>query len=507
MVDWGDTGRQLMLKENWRLLARLERLGDCAWIVVAFFVAYHARGALAFWDEVLRLGIPFEGAELAPVKDYFIVLIIGMVAYVLSLNALGAYGSMRLRSVGELFRISAASSLFVFFVLAAALFIFKIDLSRSFIGIFCATVAVCLALERIVVLKLLRFWRRRGVNFRNVIICGLGTQSLRLAREIAHRGELGVRVRAFVSLSDEPLSKDDVTHFQFLARSLAQLRAVRIIAGLDGLERALQKYSIDEVIFTDVVQVMPQVEEAVHLCADQGIETTIAADLFSIGLVKSGISYFGGLPLIHFQAPPGDRWELGVKRAVDALLSAAGLIVLSPLLLLIAGAILLTMGGPVIFIQKRMGLNGRIFDLYKFRSMRRGAEFEQASLAGMNEMSGPVFKMRNDPRVTRLGRVLRNFSLDELPQLWNVFKGDMSLVGPRPPLPGEVSLYERKDRRRLSMRPGMTCTWQVSGRNEIPDFDEWVRMDLEYIDNWSLWSDFAILLRTLPAVLSTRGAR
>jgi len=162
-------------------------------------------------------------------------------------------------------------------------------------------------------------------------------------------------------------------------------------------------------------------------------------------------------------------------------------------------------GGPIIFRQKRSGMNGRVFTLYKFRTMVPNAEALKASLEAKNEMDGPVFKIRNDPRVTRVGRILRKLSIDELPQLWNVLRGDMSIVGPRPPIPAEVERYERWQRRRLSMRPGITCIWQVSGRNNV-DFKRWMEMDLEYIDNWSLALDFKILLKTIPAVLSSRGA-
>ncbi|NMC63162.1 MAG: sugar transferase [SAR324 cluster bacterium] len=495
-----------MLKENWRFISRLERIVDGLLIVFAFFLAYYGRTALGFWDFVFDLGLPFEGPDLAPLKDYFIVLVIGLIAYAIALNALGAYSSMRLRSPWQLFRIALMSSLVVFFVLAASLFLLKINLSRSFIGLFCLLVAFGLAFSRMFVLRFLRFWRRRGVNYRNIIICGLGIQARRLAREIAQRPELGVRIRAFASLSQFHSSNEEVEDFRRMIRKHAKLKIVRVIVGLEGLERALRKYSIDEVIFTDVIDCMPQVEAAVHQCSDQGIETTIAADLFSIGLIKSGISYFGGMPLIHFQTPPGDRWELSLKRIFDILISGLLLLILSPLFLIIALAILFSMSAPIIFKQRRMGLNGRIFELYKFRSMRIGAEAEQTELAAQNEMNGPVFKIKDDPRVTNLGRFLRRFSLDELPQLWNVFKGEMSLVGPRPPLPEEVSLYERSDRRRLSMRPGMTCTWQVNGRNDIQNFEEWVRMDLDYIDNWSLWSDFIILFKTIPAVLLGKGA-
>jgi len=219
------------------------------------------------------------------------------------------------------------------------------------------------------------------------------------------------------------------------------------------------------------------------------------------------VSFFAGMPLIHFQTPPGDRWELAVKRMIDAVGAALALIVLSPLFLIISVLVKVTSDGLVFFKQKRVGLNGRLFSLYKFRSMYDHSEELLEKLKEKNEMCGPVFKMKDDPRVTPVGRMLRRFSLDELPQLLNVLRGDMSLVGPRPPVPGEVSEYMRKYRRRLSMRPGLTCTWQVSGRSNIKDFDSWVKLDLEYIDNWSLQRDFQIMFRTVPAVLFGVGAR
>ena len=194
------------------------------------------------------------------------------------------------------------------------------------------------------------------------------------------------------------------------------------------------------------------------------------------------------------------------KRAVDVLVSGVLLLLLAPAFALIALATRRDSPGPALFRQKRVGLNGREFTFYKFRSMRLGAEAELAALQAQNEMDGPVFKMAKDPRITSLGHFLRKTSLDELPQLWNVFCGEMSLVGPRPPLPAEVRLYEPWQRRRLSVVPGITCTWQVSGRNEI-DFEQWMRLDLAYIDRWSFWGDIGICLQTVPAVLFARGAR
>jgi exopolysaccharide biosynthesis polyprenyl glycosylphosphotransferase len=494
-----------MLKENWRFIARLERLGDLAIIVVSFVFAYYGRSSLLFWDQVFGWELPFQGEKLAPIKDYFIVLVVALFGYMMTLHGLGAYGSMRLSSAIRLFGQAFFSSAVVFVLLAASLFIFKIDLSRSFILLFCALVACLLGLERYLVVSLLRYWRRRGRNFRNVILCGVGDQAVRMAREINARPELGLCIRGFADLRDPDIHRERSA--EYFRRELSpKIRVGRIILGTEGLARALREYAIDEIVFTDIVEVMPQVEEMVLICAEQGVRTTIAADLFSLGLVKSGISYFGGMPLVHFQTPPGDGWELSVKRAIDVVVSAILILVLSPLFLAVALGVRST-PGPVIFRQTRVGLNGRLFQMFKFRSMYRGAEASLAELREQNEMTGPAFKMSGDPRVTPLGRFLRRFSLDELPQLWNVLRGDMSLVGPRPPVPGEVGMYERRSRRRLSMRPGLTCTWQVSGRNNIKDFDSWVALDLEYIDNWSLVRDMILIFRTIPAVLFGQGAR
>ncbi|MCB0329876.1 MAG: sugar transferase [Bdellovibrionales bacterium] len=455
------------------------------------------------------LSLPFAGEALAPIKDYALVLVIALFLYGVLLQAMGAYNSMRLRSFLELFGISVISSLVVFVGLAAALFLLKLDLSRSFIALFCMLVGLSLAAERAVVLEFLRFWRKRGKNFRRVIIAGVGDQAAKIATEIASRPELGVRIRAFADLSD------DTIHFaarsEFFREKLChvgyQPQVGRILRGSGAVKAALRDYAIDEVIFTDLVHVMPQVQEMIQVCAEQGVRTTIAADLFSVGLVKSRLSYFGSTPLIHFETPPGDRWELSLKRVLDVAIAGFLLLLLSPLFLLVGLLVKVSSPGPVLFVQRRVGQNGRFFDLYKFRSMEVNAEAKLEELREHNEMHGPVFKMKDDPRITPIGKILRRFSIDELPQLWNVLVGDMSLVGPRPPVPGEVNLYERRDRRRLSMRPGITCTWQVSGRNKIKDFDSWVKMDLDYIDNWSLQLDLALLLRTIPAVLSGEGAR
>jgi exopolysaccharide biosynthesis polyprenyl glycosylphosphotransferase len=213
-----------------------------------------------------------------------------------------------------------------------------------------------------------------------------------------------------------------------------------------------------------------------------------------------------GIPLLTFTNTPGAVFPLFIKWLADVVGSALLLVVLSPLLLLTGLAVWLSSKGPMLYTQRRCGLNGRTFTLYKFRTMYLGADQRLDEVAYLNEVNGPAFKAKRDPRATPIGRWLRRWSLDELPQLVNVLKGEMSLVGPRPPIPEEVAKYERWQRRRLSMKPGITGLWQVSGRAGIDNFDEWIAFDLRYIDQWSLWLDFKILVKTIPAVLFARGA-
>lgn len=494
-----------MLKENSRFIARLERIGDNLIILAAFFGAYFGRNSFLFWDEHLGLNLPFKGEELAPLKSYFIILLVALPLYNISLTSLGAYNRMRLASTWQLFRMSLVSSLVVFFGIASILFILKLDLSRVVVGLFCILVALSLSLERYVVLTVLRYWRSKGRNFRNVLICGTGEQAQRIAQQIISRPELGIKLSGFGALSGQKDSLQDPTN-GMSALKLTPMSA-RVFRGVADIERAVQRHAVDEVIFTDIVSSFADSEELIFFLSEQGIRVTIAADLFSVGMIRSETSYFGDTPLIHYQPPPGDTYKLAIKRGLDILLASFLLLVTAPFFAAIALGVKLSSPGPVFFRQKRVGLNGRIFTLFKFRSMRAGAEKELEKLRENNEMSGPAFKIKDDPRITEFGKLLRRFSMDELPQLWNVLRGDMSLVGPRPPVPGEVHQYERRYRRRLSMRPGLTCIWQVSGRNEITDFESWVKLDLEYIDNWSLSRDFKILLQTIPAVLGGSGAR
>jgi exopolysaccharide biosynthesis polyprenyl glycosylphosphotransferase len=500
-----------MLKENWRSIARIERLFDALIVILSFVGSYYGRGLLPIVSANLGFKNLGLSGELAPFSDYALLLGISVASYLSALQACGAYGSMRLSGFLRLFQMGVLSSILTFVSLATASFVLKLDPSRSFIGLHCATCCIGLQAERALVLRFLRYWRRKGRNFRSMVVVGFSQQARYLIHEINRRPELGIRVRGISCLQERSLEREAESR-RFVgslsegASSTAE-SMIPAIFGVEELTRFMVEHPVDEVLFTDVVKCMTEVEEMVLRCSEQGIRTTLVADLFSAGIMKSEFSLFGTVPLIHYHTPPGDRWELTLKRLIDVVGSILLLLILSPLFLIIGLGILANSPGPILYKQKRVGLNGRLFSMYKFRSMVVGADAQLADLRSANEMEGPVFKLRDDPRVTSFGRWLRRYSLDELPQLWNVFRGDMSLVGPRPPRPDEVREYDRKDRRRLSMRPGLTCTWQVSGRNEISNFDSWVRLDLEYIDNWSLGLDLILLARTVPAVLLGIGAR
>jgi len=266
----------------------------------------------------------------------------------------------------------------------------------------------------------------------------------------------------------------------------------------------LREHVIDEVIFAVDSSKLGEMEDIFLLCDDQGVRTRVVLNFFPHVNSQVYLDQLDALPLLTFSAAPHDEIRLLAKRAIDIVLAAAALVLLMPFIALIALLIRLTSPGPIIFRHERCGLNGRRFTFYKFRSMCDGAEELKAQLMHLNQKS-TAFKIADDPRLTSIGRFLRKFSIDEWPQLWNVLKGDMSLVGPRPAVPEEVDNYQTWQRRRLRMRPGLTCLWAVSGRDNL-DFDTWMKLDMQYIDNWSLALDWKIMLRTVPRVLTGAGA-
>jgi exopolysaccharide biosynthesis polyprenyl glycosylphosphotransferase len=278
----------------------------------------------------------------------------------------------------------------------------------------------------------------------------------------------------------------------------------KIIGELDHLKKILEDREVDEVIFTTDPNRIRNFEDYLFACEEVGIPARLITDYFAVRFAKIVNDDFFDVPSLIFSTTPLNQNHLILKRAIDVIGSGFALLFLLPVFAVVALAIKLDSPGPVFFKQIRVGLNGRKITFLKFRSKVKDAERLRSSLDARNEQSGPVFKIKNDPRISRVGRILRKYSLDELPQLINVLKGDMSLVGIRPPIPSEVEKYDRWQRRRLSMRPGITCLWQVNGRNRV-SFEEWMKMDLDYIDHWSLKLDLGILLKTIPAVLRGSG--
>ncbi len=276
----------------------------------------------------------------------------------------------------------------------------------------------------------------------------------------------------------------------------------------DELRRRLHHDGINAVVLS-LVEIDPsQVAPLLTMCEREGVEAIVRPGLKAASPHRFAVDQLGGEPVLHYRAQSAPRSHLVIKKVGDYVGGFVLLVMFAPAYAVVALAVVLSSGRPLIFRQTRAGLNGRPFTLYKFRTMAVDAAGRQAELAHRNEMTGPVFKVSSDPRVTRLGRLLRRHSLDELPQLWNVLRGEMSLVGPRPLPVEEVARFDDDaHRRRLSVKPGLTCLWQISGRNDIADFDDWVRLDLDYIDQWSLWLDFKILVATVPVMLLGRGGR
>jgi exopolysaccharide biosynthesis polyprenyl glycosylphosphotransferase len=371
-----------------------------------------------------------------------------------------------------------------------------VHLSRAWFILFAALSALLLVGERILLRVIARWVRSKGLNYRTLLIVGTGRRATDIAHMIAGHKYWGYKILGFVSDGHR------------LSNGWARYRVYGTVPELKRiLETGAIPEPIDEIVFAVTRKKLDEMRQIFVLCEELGIRTRVAMNFLQNRVARMEIEELEGVPFLTFTTTPSNEAQLALKRALDVALSLMVLTIALPLILLAAIAIRLTSPGSILFKQQRIGLNGRRFTLYKFRTMIADADARREEVAHLNEMiGGPAFKMKSDPRVTAVGRWLRKFSLDELPQLWNVLKGDMSLVGPRPPIPEEVSLYHRWHRRRLSMKPGLTCLWQISGRNDIQDFDSWMKLDLQYIDNWSPALDLKILLRTIPAVLSGRGA-
>lgn len=312
--------------------------------------------------------------------------------------------------------------------------------------------------------------------------------------------------RAADAVLDSPESNSSLCGFlDFHRKGLWSYRDIPLIGKPEELIRIISHSQIDLIIVALEKEELPKADTVLDIAEQMGVTVCSLPELFHPTITKSKPGFINSMPVMLYRAVPDNQPVLFVKSVIDKLGALLGIIIFSPIMLLATLAIKFEDKGPILFKQTRSGLNGKRFPLYKFRTMVVDAESKKNQLSDLNEMSGPVFKIKNDPRVTKIGSILRKTSMDELPQFFNVLRGEMSLVGPRPPLPNEVAQYEPWQHRRLSVKPGVTCTWQVNGRNRI-DFEDWMRLDLEYIDNWSLWNDTKIIVKTIPAVLKGSGA-
>lgn len=471
-----------MLKEHDFAFRQLFVILDFVIVTVAFFIAYFVR------DEML----PLKG--IYPLESYLNLLPVVGFLWIVCLNGVDAYRPLRGRSIYSVFLdiIKAGIAAMIFF--AAYAYLLRLYyVSRIFILCVFSVTAIILVAERLLVLWIFRTLRKKGYNYNYMLIIGTGRRAQNFISIIHKHPEWGFRIIGLVDDDLDLVGKKVMGH--------------KILGTLKDIPDILDEKIVDEIIFVIPRAWLSRVEEAISYCEKVGRRVSVAVDLFTMAHAKIRQTDIYQFPLLSFQTTSDKVLQLSFKRILDIVVAGSMLLILSPFLLTIILMVKLSSKGPVFFKQTRCSLNGRLFTIYKFRTMVADAESRLESLRHHNEMQGPVFKMTRDPRITPLGKWMRKFSIDEFPQLINILKGDMSIVGPRPPIPQEVKIYEPWQRRRLSMRPGLTCLWQIKGRNKIVKFEEWMNLDLQYIDRWSLWLDLQIFLKTIPIVLFGIGAK
>ena len=456
-------------------------LAEAALVWLAFESAYASRSAL-----------PFERAFYLTNPIRLSLLVVSVAVWPLIGRWLGAYDRLvwEPRAITLVRSIKQAAWLIVVLVLFQ--YFQRLDISRPFLALFSLYCAVLTAVFRLSVdLLARRFWNRLALPL-HIYIAGTGASALRIAALIRQSAEFGLRLDGFLSDQAAPQGAEPAT-----------LDGCSVYH-VDAFPELLKSAVVDELIVASDRPHSPAVEELLLICEEEGVRIRLCLDFVPHTRAAVSLERLGTTPLLTLSRTPSDEALLAVKRLLDMLLAALSLLILAPLMAVVCLLVRLSSPGPVIFRQIRCGLNGRRFTVLKFRTMVDGAEQRLLDIAHLNVKS-VHFKIPNDPRLTGIGRWLRRFSLDELPQLWNVLRGEMSLVGPRPALPSEVEQYRRWQRRRLRMRPGLTCLQAVEGRDAI-GFDEAMELDLAYIDSWSLGLDWSIILRTVPRVLTGEGA-
>ena len=449
----------------------------------AFLLAYWARGYLL----VGWLG------EIYPLESYLWIYLVAAISLPVIFSLFKLYdvdgvveqGTPYVQKAGRLLQ----ALVLEYLLLSALGFSLKLYYVSRLLAFLFLSVDYLLVLLARMLLEPMLLRRARREPLR-VVIVGSGEEARSLASILSNRPLMGISVLGF--LTDNPTS-------------FPSSQELRVLGGVEDAESVFSNHVVDEVLIASPEKSFKELAPLLLLCQQQGITARLACDFLPRGSARVYLEQLEGVPLLTFTTTPNNPNLLAFKRVMDVMLSLLLLILSLPLFFVVPILIKVTSKGPVLYRQVRCGLHGRKFSFVKFRSMIEGADEMRKEIEHLNEAMGPVFKISSDPRVTKLGRILRSASIDELPQLLNVLKGEMSLVGPRPPLPEEVCWYKPWQRRRLSMKPGITCLWQVSGRSDL-SFNEWVGLDLQYIDSWSPWLDLKILAKTVPAVLSRRGA-
>ncbi len=454
---------------------------------VAFLVAYVLRSYLVqfqFFSE--------RFPQIYPFSHYLPLMVAFLVVWAVVGSFSSFYRDLELTNPIQLIlKIVSQLAIVLLFLYAGLYLLRRTDVSRTYVMLIGVVDFVLLLLGRAASYWGVALMRERLSRYHYLLIVGCGPRAREMAAMIEEGRGMGLRLIGFVDPRSATDPSTDLSGYD--------------VFSLEAVGRILQTRVVDEVVFAVDLQELARLEPVMQHCADLGIRTRLQLEFLPPAYSRVYLENFREVQLLSLSSAPDSELRLFFKRIFDIVLSFTSLVILSPLLLVMAAMIKITSPGPVLFQQTRCGLGGRRFTLYKFRSMINNAEQMRAELHQLNELDGPVFKISDDPRITTVGRWLRRFSLDELPQLWNIFSGEMSFVGPRPAVPEEVDQYEDWQRRRLRMRPGLTCIWVLEGRSHV-DFNRWMQLDLKYIDTWSLWLDTKIFLRTIPIVLSGRGA-
>jgi exopolysaccharide biosynthesis polyprenyl glycosylphosphotransferase len=472
-----------------KILLNAFKLFDIGLMVSAFILAtlaviYHSRNVSAAEFFAMRVKI----------QDVAIFSLFVLVWHVI-FSLLGLYTSRRLSNRWkELLDVTKGTLLGTIVVLFGAA-VFHINLvTPLFLIVFLLAATSAALSSRLILRASLAFVRRQGRNLRNVVIVGTNSRALEFAERLGSHPDLGYRVIGFVDRDWDGIEK-----FRSSGHAIA--------SDFCNFPQFLRKGEVDEVVIALPIRSLHEEGARIAaLCEEQGITLRLLTNIFNLKIARPSTEDLQGDPLITHYTNSLEGWPVFIKRFVDIVVSTLLIVLVSPILLAAALLIKLTSPGPILFVQKRLGLNKRRFNVYKLRTMVLDAEARMREVEHLNEVSGPVFKIKNDPRITTIGRFLRKTSIDELPQIFNVLRGEMSLVGPRPlPLRDYEGFNQDRQRRRFSVKPGITCLWQIRGRSSIP-FEQWMELDLQYIDKWSLWLDLEILMRTIPAVLRGSGA-